>query len=189
MRQKLNFGLLLAIFVSCQNIENKPKTTENPVVEIKRENSNDNEYSFLENVPERKTPLKDSTNFDNFSSDKSLTKNQLALLQFEKVANDPDQPIVNYKIDISPNFRTYVFTYFRGEHELFSTLVNYDKSFKLISKLDISYDEIAESWFRTESQITKNEIIVNELNYTEEVEKSTKTTYTIEKNGQIVLKK
>lgn len=147
-----------------------------------------NEFTFLENIPERKTPLIDSTNFDNFSSNKILNKSQLQLIQIEKIAENPENVVANYKLDLSGNFKTFVFTYNKGEMELFSTLVNYSNDFQFISKLDISYDEIAESWFRKESQISKKEIVVNDLSYTEEIEKSAKTVYRILESGQIVKK-
>lgn len=187
---KIFLLLFLSIAFSCQ----KKKELETIAVEsdskedIVTELPANSEFTFLESAPERKLPLIDSTNFDNFSSKKFLSQSQLELIQSKKIADNSENLVVNYKLNLSENFKTFIFTYNKGEMELFSTLVNYDNNYKFISKLDISYDEIAESWFRTESKINHKEIIVNKLNYTEETEKSNKTVYKILENGLIVKK-
>lgn len=177
-----------AIMISCQDnkIDEKTgldvKSEKNAISEVPV----NNEFTFLETTPERKFPLTDSTNFDNFFSDKFLNQRQLDLIQSKKITDESENLVVNYRLNLSKNFKTFVFTYNKGEMELFTTLVNYDNDYKFISKLDIAYDETAESWFRTESEISNKEIIVNKISYTEEAEQSTKTSYKIQKNGMII---
>ena len=185
---KIGILLILAFLCSCQNntkVEETPQIESETPTDTVVEVPVNNQFTFLENVPERKFPLIDSTNFNNFSSNKILNQNQLDLIQIKKIAENPENVVAHYQIKLSKNFKTFVFTYNRGEMELFSTLVNYDNDYHFVSKLDISYDETAESWFRTESEINGNQIIVNEMNYTEETEKTTKTVYKIQENGVI----
>ena len=185
---KIGILMILAFLCSCQNatkVEETPQIESETPTETVVEVPVNNQFTFLENIPERKFPLIDSTNFNNFSSNKILNQNQLDLIQIKKIAENPENVVAHYQIKLSKNFKTFVFTYNRGEMELFSTLVNYDNDYHFVSKLDISYDETAESWFRTESEINGNQIIVNEMNYTEETEKTTKTVYKIQENGVI----
>lgn len=180
--------VLSAIMFSCQDNKIDEKTT----LDVKSEKNAisevpvNNEFTFLETALERKFPLTDSTNFDNFFSDKFLNQRQLDLIQSKKITDESENLVVNYRLNLSKNFKTFVFTYNKGEMELFTTLVNYDNDYKFISKLDIAYDETAESWFRTESEISNKEIIVNKISYTEEAAQSTKTSYKIQKNGMII---
>jgi len=180
--------VILTVIYSCQNttkVEETPQIESETPTETVIEVPVNNEFTFLENIPERQIPLTDSTNFENFSSNKILNQSQLDLIQIKKIAENPENVVAHYQLKLSKNFKTFVFTYNRGEMELFSTLVNYDNNYNFISKLDIAYDETAESWFRTESKINSKEIVVNEMSYTEELEKSKKTDYKIQENGVI----
>ena len=190
----INKVIILVMFyatsISCQKNSEAVKTKENSVVEIAKpeENQSKNDFSFLDKLPEAPLPKTDSTNFDNFDKKEFLTKKELSLLNFDKVILDNiavENVVANYKLKISDQFKTYVFVYNKGEMEQFSILANYDNDFNFIDSAVIAYDEIAESFFRTISKISKEKIVTTEFDYTQEAETSKTRTYTIEKNGKL----
>ena len=187
------FSILIAFFaisISCQRNSKAAKTDEKPIVAIPKseEDSIHRDFSFLDDVPEFGLPKIDSTNFDNYDKKEFLSRKELSLLHFDKVIpdnNSVENVTVNYKLKISDQFKTYVFVYKKGEMEQFSVLVNYDKDFNFIDATIIAYDEIAESFFRTLSKISKEKIITTEFDYTQEAESSKTTTFEILNNGEI----
>ena len=187
------FSILLAFFVistSCQKNSEAIKTDEKPLVAIPKseEDSINHDFSFLDGVQEFGLPKTDSTNFDNYDKKEFLSRKELSLLHFDKVIQDNnsvENVTVNYKLKISDQFKTYVFVYKKGEMEQFSVLVNYDKDFNFIDAAVVAYDEIAESFFRTLSKISKEKITTTKFDYTQEVESSKTITFEILENGEI----
>ena len=80
-----------------------------------------------------------------------------------------------------------VISYYQGEHELFTTLLNIGKNDQIIDQLNIAYDEIAESAFRKTSSIDQNRIVVEDWNYMTDEPTKTLTTYRISKEGKFKL--
>ena len=139
-------------------------------------------------VPNKSLPLVDSTNFDNYNHHQGI-KNDLF---FKKIAFKKDQPEIEnsrlrYQLDFSERFQSMVISYYQGEHELFTTLLNIGKNDQIIDQLDIAYDEIAESAFRKTSSVDQNKIIVEDWNYMTDKPTRTVTTYEISKEGKFKL--
>ncbi len=132
----------------------------------------------------RKTPLADTTNFDNITKGTPLNAEEIKELQLRKVYKDlAEHPSYafypSYRLNLGA-FNTIVVNVFKGEHELESILMTYDTSNNLLNvwndKNDkhrsdkavvIAYDEIAESWSRTSSSIKNNCVTIVEALYTE----------------------
>ena len=93
---------------------------------------------------------------------------------------------VNYELPYSENFRTFVFTFQDGEMELKTFMVTFDKNFKKIDTLQIAYDEIAESWMWTKSEISKSKIEVKDYNESSGETEITTTIYKIDENGKFI---
>ena len=77
-----------------------------------------------------------------------------------------------------------VVSYLPNENELYTLLVNYDRSFHVIDFCQIAYDEIAENFLRTESTISKDGIVVTDLECTTGTDVTKVTTY-IAASGKI----
>ena len=134
---------------------------------LKLENQASQTFQFLEKYPVKALPLTDSTNFDNYKNTKTLTTEQSKLLKLSKIESGKDVTFrINYRLNISPNFKSLVVSYYPNEQELFTVLINYTNSFDIVDFKTIAYDEIAESFMKTESQISIDKIEVKERNET-----------------------
>ena len=176
MANKTFFILLLTI-ISCkekrQNIDEVKITLQKPVkIESRKSEKvqNSSEWNFMK-VNIESFPVSEKTSFDtydNFHRTNSpvarvyrrLTKEQikkLGNLNLRKGGNGEITNVsINYELPYSQNFKTFVFTYQDGEMELNTFMITFDKKYNLIDKLQIAYDEIAESWLMTNSKIYKN---------------------------------
>jgi hypothetical protein len=117
---------------------------------------------ILQSLPLRKTPLIDTTNFDNALDLKEFNSKEIVALQLSDVypnigKNNYDfkfSPL--YKLALSNNFHTIVLTVFKGDNELETLLITYNLKERLINHKIIAYDEIAEGWSRKHSKINNN---------------------------------
>lgn len=191
------FVPILALLFSCKNNNNgaqestKTGISADEEIIAKADNPESDKYSFLSEYPYKPVPFIDSTNFDNIKATKELTIEQRDLLHLDKILGENYSDIIqstqiSYRINLSDNFNTIVMSYELGEHELLSTLINYDADFKPISWKEISYDEIAEGVIRKHSNINKDNILVSRINYYDEVPDTIFTRFKIDKNGFIV---
>ncbi len=120
---------------------------------------------LLKTLPVRNFPITDSTSFDNFERIGIPDNGFLKSIEFKPEHTDAKNFRLNYKIPISENFISVVLTYQSGDHELFTTLITVNKENKIIDRLEIAYDEIAESGFVKSSSMEKNRIIVTNWNW------------------------
>jgi hypothetical protein len=124
-----------------------------------------------------------------------LTEQQIKLLKLDLVTDSETKEgeavktlkptYINYKLNLSNQFKTFVITYEKSENELSTVIVTYGNDYFINNYEQIAYDEIAESLVRIESEITKDNIIVSEKNYSGEAEEVTKTNFKIDANGII----
>ncbi|WP_312818803.1 hypothetical protein [Kaistella carnis] len=154
---------------------------------IKEKNIDDPINNKFPDLPNKSFPLIDSTNFDNYQN--LGIKNDLF---FKKIQFKKDQPEIQnsrlrYQLHFSEKFQSVVISYYQGEHELFTTLVNISENDQIIDQLDIAYDEIAESAFRKTSSINQNKIVVEDWNYMNDEPIKTITTYQISQKGKFKL--
>lgn len=160
------------------------------------QNEDSQTYNFDESVeifnkiPLKQFPIIDSTNFNNFDFEIKSEDNFL----LDEIANQLNIHFAQnyrfrYRLLLSDKFYSAVITYEVGDHELFSTLLNLNKSFKIIDKVDIAYDEIAESYFKTMSKIKKDKIEVEQINRMDEKPVIEISSYTISSEGKFILAK
>lgn len=143
---------------------------------------------LLADVPFRKAPVVDSTNFDNFNGEDPLSEELISKLQLRKIEADYETFYPRYRIALSTPIDMLVITMVI-EHEMKTYLITYrKKDHQLIDKLMIAYDEIAESMSRTEGQILSDEVMVTSCNYWGEEPEITIKNYRIEKTGKFIQK-
>jgi len=205
MTNKLIFIFLpLFTIVSCkektQKLEKvtiavpKPTQTENPSPEKVEPPSS--AWDFM-NVAVEKFPVSEATSFDTYDASyrenhpaarvyRKLKRAQIEKLGLQDWLKNGTNVSVNYELPYSENFRTFVFTYQDGEMELKTVMVTFDQNFKKIDALQIAYDEIAESWMRTKSVISKNTIEVSDYNESSGETEITTTRYSITQTGKLV---
>lgn len=122
----------------------------------------------------KKTPLIDSTNFDNFNKTNFFNKLEISILKIERIypqfykEGHNYKTTSSYKIEFSEKFHSIVLTTFKGDHEMESALINYDLDGKLIDFKVISYDEIAEGWSQIVSKIEKNKLTITNILWLDE---------------------
>ncbi|MGV6944142.1 hypothetical protein [Sphingobacterium kyonggiense] len=163
---------------------NKPEQEE--VVAEKQEEvkNTNNTIPELEELSLKEFPFVDSTNFDNDDNKGIKDADLLKRIRFDVEDVNLKQVRLRYKLNYSPNYYSVVLTYPLGEHELITTLFNINKRGKILDFLDIAYDEIAESAFRKESLLKKNEVILTDWNYMSEEPTKTVTRYSINEQGK-----
>ena len=194
---KLHLLILAVIFstTGCQEKSSSSKSSSNEtkilkdtVTIIKQKNIDERINNQFPDLPNKSFPLIDSTNFDNYNHQQGI-KNDLF---FKKIQFKKDQPEIQdsrlrYQLHFSEKFQSVVISYYQGEHELFTTLVNIGENDQIIDQLDIAYDEIAESAFKKTSSINQNKIVVEDWNYMNAEPIKTITTYQILKEGKFKL--
>jgi len=176
MKTKFLFLLCIIFLLSC-------KKNDSSKIAAKQE--------YEVTLPTIKTiafPYTDSTNFDNFKEMNKLDSSQVNFLILKEVNHQAQKFYLKYKIPFSEAFESYVVSYQDGEHELFTTLINYDKKYNIIDKIDLSYDEIAESQFKKSSIIWRDSIIIEDISYTEDQPKIESIVYKISDDGKITKK-
>ncbi len=197
---------IATIIVSCNEKapkkENFEKTeivvqkTEEPGKSIPETEKPSSEWDFMK-VDVENFPVTEETSFDTYDESyrenhpdgrvyTKLKKEQIQKLGLQDWLKNGTDISVNYELPYSENFRTFVFTFQDGEMGLKTFMVTFDKNFKKIDKLQIAYDEIAESWMWTKSEISKSKIEVKDYNESSGETEITTTIYKIDENGKFV---
>jgi len=194
MKKLITLFLLAAfLFVACDNKTEK-KTKEGSIekeavdgdslrtVSIKRNIAT--ETDLLTSLPIRHFPITDSTRFENLEKLGIPDNGLLKKINFDPRRKDATNFRLNYSIPFSKNFGALVVTYQCGENELFTTLITINNENKIIDKLDVAYDEVAESAFNKVSKIEKDKITITSSNWMEEEPIFDTETYIVESNGK-----
>lgn len=142
--------------------------------------------SIFEEIESIQLPFKDSTNFDNFKESRKLTNLQASVLKLNTIYGSTKGFYSRYTVPFSTKFKSLVISYRASEHELITTLINYDINYNILGKVDIAYDEIAESQFRKESLLTMDKIIVDEISWFENKPVKKRKAYEVLPNGKII---
>lgn len=191
----LSIPILITIFffTACKSQSEKEiKKISRTTIDTAKERSHkekekeisNTETNLLAGLVERNLPIIDSTSFDNFGKSGIPDKGFLKQIKFDPRRKDATNFRLNYKIPFSENFTAVVVTFQCGEHELFTTLITINKENKIIDKLVIAYDEIAESAFRKTSKIEKDKIVVKSSNWMSEPPVIESETYRIDNSGK-----
>ncbi|MFC4636074.1 hypothetical protein ACFO3O_19345 [Dokdonia ponticola] len=212
MNKKTPIFLLIVtlIFTACTN---KPKTTNEQTKVQKTETNelietnqlkNDSLVDFSkiwENLPLKNVPVLDTTNFDNITDVKEFNKQEIKMLQLDKMYPEIDKEgytfrfMPSYKLKLSDQFYTIVLNVYKGENELESILIHYDLEKRLsqyysedgalkTNSLVIAYDEIAEGWSRKHGKIEQQFVTVIDEFYGNTTQIDT-TQFQITPNGDI----
>ncbi len=206
--KKILFTMLIGIIVVSCNDKVVNKETNHKIEILKNENKKDgklkhdnleklaSEWDFMK-VDIENFPVAEETSFDTYDESYNenhpvarvytkLSKEQVRKLGLEKWLQNGSDVSVNYELAYSDDFKTFVFTYKSGEMELKTTMVTFDKNFKRIDEIEVAFDEIAESWLWTKSEIDKNQITVIDYNETGGDTVTTKSIYKISQEGKFV---
>src|SRR5690606_7668379 len=135
-------------------------------------------------LPVKHFPITDSTNFDNFEPLGEPDVDFLSKIKAHTGSEEISHVGLNYSIPSASKFTSVVVTYQNGEHELITSWVTLDDKNNIIDKLDIAYDEIAESAFRTISVINKDSIWVTHWNFMGEVPIEEREAFALQSNGK-----
>ena len=194
---RLLYILILFGVLSCAEnkqeqrvIEPKVKDVVNVSAEIVKETDSISFSEIIEGISEKSLPLIDDTNFDTFIDGYYSDRVNKQRLKLEELYPNFSKegyyylPIDIYQLKLSENFFTVVLTIKKGDHEMESTLVNYDLTGNIIDHQVIAYDEIAESMFRTESKVFDSSIVIHQVVWEEEP-KIKQVIYRILDNGII----
>ncbi|GEM_PF-2788834 len=151
------------------------------------------EFSFLNDCKLLNVPLLDSTNFENHSIGKLLTPHQMSLLSLNKIIPQDKLDLegsrvgINYILHLSDSFISIVYYVYFMEYELSTILANYSYDFELLDFKKITYDENAESMFRTVAYIDKNTLTLTKYMYFNQI-KSNKEYFEITPSGKFKAK-
>jgi hypothetical protein len=139
---------------------------------------------LLATVPFKKVPVVDSTNFDNFNGKDPLSEKLVSQLQLKSLDPNIKHFYARYRIAFTTAVDLMAVTA-PAENEMKTFLVSYAKEdYKVIDKVVIAYDEIAESAFSSIGKVSKNEITVTNYNYMTEEPVIETLKYHIEKSGK-----
>lgn len=164
---------------------NRSTNEEQTAADIAKEK----EYQFLEAYPIKEVSYTDSTDIS-FNSKKELSSKERDLLKIEKITKDKlTRCIVNYRLNLSDNYKTVVYCVFPSENEIKSVLVNYDKDYNIIDHRVVAYDEVAEGLLNTYSIIQKSSIETVEQRFGEESNAIDMKTFELTSEGKILAHK
>jgi len=177
---KLLYTLLsIVLCISCsQNIQTqeKPNNTQKIVEQNTLKET-------VQTLVFKDIPYTDSTNFDNYEFQETDLNKLPTTYSFDLNKENISDIRLRYKLNLSNKFESLVISYLLGEHELYTTLINFDQNKKAIDMLDIAYDEIAESAFRSISVISENSITKYQYNFMNEDETLEAENYEISEQG------
>jgi hypothetical protein len=115
-----------------------------------------------------------------------LTNEQIKLLKLDKVESNKDVTFcINYRLNLSPNFKSLVVSYCPNDQELVTVIINYTNSFDILDLETIAYDEIAESFIKTKSLISSDNIEVTQRDESSGRPEIKTTNFEIKHDGQI----
>lgn len=193
MKKTYTLILITAFFTACNNKTKKRTPETQPTTEVVAKDNletepNERPYTagtaLFATLPVRYFPIVDSTRFDNFEKYGIRDNGLLKKINFDPRRKDATNFRLNYRIPFSEKFSSVVVTYQCGENELFTTLITIDKQNKIIDKLQIAYDEVAESAFGKTSRIEKDKIVITNINWMSEEPVFETETYILENNGK-----
>ena len=175
-------------FIACNS---NAKTENNKEISVETNHYTPKKINeIVQLIPLKNLPIIDTTNFDNIIKLKEFNAEEIKLLQLNKIYPEIEKKGTGfkiypaYKLELSDQYFTLIVNIFKGEHELESVLINYEKDEKLTSFKIIAYDEIAEGWSRKFSKIENNIITIIDEFYGDNIQIDT-TKFHINRFGEI----
>lgn len=185
----LSLAILSSCLFSCSN-ESDPNAETARRAELLKdpEGVKPTKPDLLATVPFKKLPVTDSTSFDNFNGEDKLSDKLVSKLHLKSLDPNFKNFHSRYRIALSTTVDMMVVTA-SAEHEMKTFLISYSKEdYQLIDKLQIAYDEIAESAFSAIGKISKEEVVVTNYNYMGEEPVIEVKKYRIEPSGKFTQK-
>ncbi|MGV3612494.1 MAG: hypothetical protein ACO1N0_16165 [Fluviicola sp.] len=184
----LSLAVLSGFLFSCNNESNEETAAKERAELLKDpEGVKPATPDLLATVPFKKLPVTDSTSFDNFNREDKLSDKLVSKLQLKSLDPNFKSFHSRYRIALSNDVDMMVVTA-TAEHEMKTFLISYSKrDYKLIDKIQIAYDEIAESAFSAIGKISKEEVVVKNYNYMGDEPVIEVKKYKIEQSGKFVL--
>lgn len=175
-------AILSIVFLSCSSeshdSERRAELLKDP------EGTQPAKPDLLATVPFKKVPVVDSTNFDNFNGKDPLSKELVSQLHLKSLDPNVKHFYARYRISFTTAVDLMAVTA-PAENEMKTFLVSYTKEdYKVIDKVVIAYDEIAESAFSSIGKVSKNEITVTNYNYMTDEPLIQTLKYRIEQSGK-----
>lgn len=174
-------AILSSFFLSCNessDSERRAELLKDP------EGTQPAKPDLLATVPFKKVPVVDSTNFDNFNGKDPLSEKLVSQLQLKSLDPNVKHFYAGYRISFTTAVDLMAVTA-PAENEMKTFLVSYAKDdYKVIDKVVIAYDEIAESAFSSIGKVSKNEITVTNYNYMTDEPVIETLKYRIEQSGK-----
>lgn len=182
---KINYLLLcLAIcFISCKNYSKK----NNVEFPNKQKQVSQSDNDLFKSLEIKKPPITDSTNFDNFKNQNKIEDSLISQLNLKTLNEHAKNFYADYWIAISKDFRSLVITT-KSETEMKTFLVNLSNQNEIIDKLEISYDEIAESMMYKIGTINQDNVKIETYLYSSDSLQVSDEIYKIDKKGEFLLK-
>lgn len=147
----------------------------------------ENEFTQL---PLKTLPLTEETSFDSFSEIQNTNPINAEAFKLPLIYSNWYKTGYNfklssgYRLDYSKDFYTTVLTVKKGDHEMETTLINYNLDGQIIDYKIIAYDEIAEGFFKTTSKLEKDKITIKNIEWTDEGHESS-DVFKITSEGKI----
>lgn len=162
-------SLLFALFFSCQSKVEKNIDSESEISLEEAQGKVDAPITVMDiwkQLPLRKLPIDETTNFNNVANDRFLTEEEIVVLKLDRIFTDylqyKDAYSIRaaYKLELSKHFYSIVINVFKVEHELETVLINYNDLEDIIDYKTIAYDENAESISKKKATIEKNFVTI-----------------------------
>ncbi|MDF3029054.1 MAG: hypothetical protein K0S23_3361 [Fluviicola sp.] len=191
----MHFKLLPILFIaisifSCTPNESDAETKAAERAELLKdpEGVKQTKPDLFASVPFKQLPVVDTTNFDNFNGEHKLSKDLISKLHLKSLGADYETLHTRYRLALSTDIDLVVITV-TSETEMKTYLVSHTKQdYKVIDKVLISYDEIAESMSRSEGRIGADEVVVTSYSDWGEEPSVELKKYRIEKSGKFIQK-
>ena len=196
MKNKISilFILLIFGFSACDSkVETKKETTKNEELAealVTKINSPNKFDELWRSLPLKRTPLTETTNFDNIKEVKEFNAEEIKLFQLSEIYPDFEKEGYNhkflpaYKLELSDDFLTIILNVFKGDHELETVLLNYTLKDKLVAHKVLAFDGIAEGSSRKHSK-TEHSIITIFDEFYENHKQVDTTKFHINRHGEI----
>lgn len=179
----LSLVLLSSLLFSCGPSEPKTEDASLKNMPIKEQLK---KVDLMAGVPFKKLPFTDSTSFDNFEGKTPLSKEIVSQLKLKSEDPEHQNFYSRYRVALSDKIDAVVVT-LTGEFEMQTFLISYAKEdYKMIDKVVIAYDEIAESAFSSIGKVSRNEIAVTNYNYMADEPVIETQKYRIESSGKFM---
>ena len=117
--------------------------------------------SFWDTLQQKAAPCFEQLKFETYEHKRAFSDEDILAFQLDSIIENYEEKLVMpaYSIELSADFRSLVIYTEENEHEIKATLINYTNDNEFIDKLNVSYDEIAESAYSFESEIASGSVL------------------------------